>query len=149
MTDTQHITAKEYLQQVKNIDYQLKNIEDEVRQLQSEIITVRSAWPDGQPHGTGTSDPVGNTASKLADKLGALEQKHNDMMLKLWIKRAEIVRTLSEMPHAEYKRLLYLRYVKLQMWEQIAVDMHYTYQWVAGSLHSNALEELQQILDRN
>ena len=141
--------AKEYLQQVKNIDCQIKNIDDEIKQLRSEIITIRSAWPDGQPHGTGTSDPVGNTATKLADKLDALEHKHMEMLSKLWHKRTEIVNNLGKMQHAEYNRLLYLRYVKLEMWEQIAVDMHYTYQWVAGSLHSNALEELQQILDRN
>lgn len=141
--------AKEYLQQVKNIDYQIKNLDDEIKQLRSEIITIRSAWPDGQPHGTGASDPVGNTATKLADKLDDLEHKHMDMLSKLWHKRTEIVNTIGKMQHAEYNRLLYLRYVKLEMWEQIAVDMHYTYQWVAGSLHSNALEELQQILDRN
>lgn len=143
------MNAKEYLQQVKQLNYQIQNIDDEIKQLRSEIITIRSSWPDGQPHGTGTSDPVGEVATKLADELTELEHKQLDLQSRLWRKRTEIVATIGKLQHPEHNRLLYLRYVQLEMWEQIAVEMHYTYQWVAGPLHSNALQELQQILDRS
>lgn len=142
------MVAKEYLQQIKILTTQIQNIDDEIKSLRSEVITIRSSWPDGQPHGSNTSDPVGNVATRLADELIKLEKRQLDLQGELWHKRNEIINTLNQLQHAESNRLLYLRYVQDKTWEHIAVEMHYSYQWVSTALHSNALCELQEILDR-
>lgn len=140
------MNAKEYLMRIRILDARIKNLEEEIRDLRSEIITVRSSWPDGQPHGTGVSNPVESAVEKLVDQLADIEKQHIMLQSKLWSERNEVIETIGKVSHAEYNRLLYLRYVQGEMWEQIAVQMGYTYQWVAGPLHSNALQEVEDIL---
>lgn len=141
--------AKEYLSQIKKLNQQIRNLDEEIQDLRSEIITVRSSWPDGEIHGSGGTSPVEVAVEKLVDGLQKIETEQLMLRSRLWSVRNEIINTIGQVTHAECNRLLYLRYVKCEMWEEIAVDMHYTYQWVAGPLHSNALQEIQQILDSN
>lgn len=141
--------AKEYLLQIKKLNRQIQSLDEEIQDLRNEIITVRSTWPDGEIHGSGGTSPVEAAVEKLIDGLTKIELKQLDLYSRLWSKRNEIINTIGELSNADHNRLLYLRYVRCEMWEEIAVEMHYTYQWVAGPLHSNALQELQQILDRN
>ena len=145
-TEGERMNAKEYLMQVRMLDNKIKNLDEEIRDIRSEIITVRSSWPDGQPHGTGISNPVESAIEKLMDQLQTLEHQMMSMQSQMWRTRNEIIETIGKVTQAEYNRLLYLRYVQGKMWEQIAVDMGYTYQWVAGPLHSNALQEIDEIL---
>ena len=140
--------AKEYLKQIENLDTRIKNLDNEISDLRNEIITVRSSWPDGQPHGSGTTSPVEVAVQELLDGLQGLETLQIHLRSQLWSKRNEIINTISELSNPDHNRLLYLRYVQLKIWEEIAVDMHFSYQWVSGALHSNALQELQKILDR-
>ena len=140
------MNAKEYLSQIQILDNKIKNLEDEIRDIRSEIITVRSSWPNGQPHGTGVSNPVEQAVEKLIDQLEDIEKQPIMLQSKLWSARNEVIETIGKVSHAEYNRLLYLRYVQGCLWEQIAVQMGYTYQWVAGPLHSNALQEVDEIL---
>ena len=140
--------AKEYLQQIEVLDNRIKNLDDEIKNVRDEIITVRSSWPDGQPHGSGTTSPVEVAVQELLDGLQGLETLQMHLRSQLWSKRNEIINTISELSNPDHNRLLYLRYVQLKIWEEIAVDMHFSYQWVSSALHSNALQELQIILDR-
>lgn len=141
------MTAKEYLLQVHKLDIMIRNLDDEIRKLREEEVSIRSTWPDGQPHGSGTTDPTASMAVKLADQLSDLEDSHSRTRAELWQKRKEILGTISRVNQPEYNRLLYLRYVESCTWEEIAVDMHYTYQWVAGPLHGNALKEVEKIIN--
>ena len=60
-------TAQKYLEQIQRIRATISNLDSQIERLRNEEASVRSAWTDGQPHGTGTTDPVGNAAAKLAD----------------------------------------------------------------------------------
>lgn len=140
--------AKEYLQQIGVLDNRIKNLDDEIKNVRDEIIIVRSSWPDGQPHGSGTTSPVEVAVQELLDGLQGLETLQMHLRSQLWSKRNEIINTIGELSNPNHNRLLYLRYVQQKIWEEIAVDMHFSYQWVSGALHSNALQELQKILDR-
>ena len=138
--------AKEYLKQIENLDTRIKNLDNEIRDLRNEIITVRSSWPDGQPHGSGTTSPVEVAVQELVDGLQGIEMLQLHLRSQLWSKRNEIINTIGQLSNPDHNRLLYLRYVRLMIWEEIAVDMHFSYQWVSGALHSNALQELDAIL---
>lgn len=140
------MTGREYLRQARALNSKIKNLEEEVDKLREEQAAVRSAWPDGQPHGTGTTDPTGVMASRLADKLLTAEHELLATRDALLVKRMEILKTINKVERAEYNRLLYLRYVQCLKWEDIAEDMHYVYQWVAGPLHDNAVAEVEKIL---
>lgn len=143
------MTAKEYLLQIEQLKTMIRNTDDLINDLRAQEISVRSAWPDGQPHGSGTTDPVGNAASKLADELMDAEYSQLQWRRALYRKQIEITETLSKLERPEHNRLLFLRYVEGWTWDQIAEDMERTYQWVANSvsgLHGNALRELEKIL---
>ncbi len=65
--------------------------------------------------------------------------------------KQKITREIDSISNDEYRLLLTLRYLNYDTWEQIAVKMGYTYQWV-HVLHSRALiyfEEKVQVLDCN
>lgn len=140
------MTAKEYLMQIRKLNSDIQNIDDEIKKLREETASLRSAWPDGQLHGTGTTDPTGRVAVQLADELADAERRHVQCRRKLWRKRLEVIEAIRKVERADCSRLLYLRYVQCERWEQIAVEMDFTYQWVAGGLHSIALKEFEKIL---
>lgn len=139
--------AKDYLLQIRILDTRLKNIEAEIREISEQSASLRSAWPDGQPHGSGTSDPTAAKAIKLADRLQDLEYQQIEVRSQLWHKRAEIVEVIGKVDDADCERLLYLRYVQCKTWETIADEMYFTYQWVAGPLHSRALQKVSKIIN--
>lgn len=158
-------SAKDYLMQIRLLDMRLKTIDNTIAELRSEIrsigdISVRSSWPDGQPHGTITTDPTGNQAAKLADANRAKYEELRDQLMryeteqiavrsKLWSKKAEILNVLDQVPDPTCHELLVRRYVNGETWELIAVSLNYTYQWVAGPLHGRALTLVADILEKN
>ena len=140
--------AKQYLMQVRLIDRRLRNVTKEIEAIRDAYSeTMRSPWPDGQAHGSGgKSDPVGEAAAKLADQLKGIEARQIRLRAKLWSIRTEVVNTIGRVPDADCNELLYRRYVECQKWEKIALEMGFDYSWVAGGLHSRALELIGEVL---
>ena len=138
------MTAKEYLMQIRILDARCRSLESEIEAIRAETATLRSPWPDGQPHGTNVGDPVGTQASKLADQLNRLEEQLLKNKGRLWLKRMEIVETIGRVQDADCNRLLYMRYIENRKWEEIAVELGYTYRWVT-SIHGNALKKIDEI----
>lgn len=155
--------AKDYLMQIRLLDMRLKSVEQNIDAIRTERqslcdVSLRSAWPDGQPHGTMTGDPTGTQAVRNADRFerkreqlaAQLQQYETEQILlksELWNKRVDIIAVLNQVPDALCHRLLYLRYVECQRWEYIAVELNKSYQWVAGSLHSRGLIMVEEILE--
>lgn len=137
--------AKDYLMQCRQIEEQILQIDAEIQSLRDEQILLRSSWPDGQPHGTGKSDPVGNQAAKIADQIQKLEIKQLKKRGELWLKRAEIIETIGLVQDEVLNRLLWLRYVQGVSFEEVAVDMHYSYRHVTR-LHGEALQRVEKIM---
>ena len=154
--------AKDYLMQIRLLDMRLKSVEQNIEAIRTERqslgdVSLRSAWPDGQPHGTLTGDPTGTQAVRNADRFerkreqlaARLQQYETEQILlkaELWNKRVDIISVLNQVPDALCHRLLYLRYVECRRWEYIAVELNKSYQWVAGSLHSRGLIMVEEIL---
>jgi len=160
--------AKEYLNQVGIIDARLKMIDANIARLRKELasldsITINSSWPDGQPHGTIITDPTSRQAVKLADtpnekreqlKAELLDYEYKEILARsrLWSKRMEVIETLSLIYDAAepmtkvYCRLLSLKYLESKTWEEIAVDIGYTFRHTLR-LHGIALQRLERILN--
>lgn len=157
------MSAKAYLGQVRILRARERILQDQIDIIRAELeaaeVTLRSAWPDGQPHGTGVTDPVGEKAAadvdariqekrkQLMDQLTDIEVQLLRVKSDLYAKRMEIIETIGSIPDADCNTLLYMRYVKCETWEQIAVSMHFTYQWVAGPLHGKALALMEKVLE--
>lgn len=157
--------AKDYLLQIRLLDAKLNTVTsniDKIRQQLKELgdVDLSSSWPDGQPHGTITTDPTGSKAiknleqyklehDKLVDQLREYEHQEISARSELWSKRMEILSVLDRVPDPLCYQLLVLRYVECRKWEWIAVELDKTYQWVAGPLHGRALVLVDDILQKN
>lgn len=162
------MNVKEYLWQVGIIDARLKTIDANIKKIQYDLqaigdISVSSKWPDGQPRGTKTTDPTGSKAVKLADatnkkrdelirELRELEYRQIITRSHLWSVRMDVIDTIEKIyDPAEpitktYYKLLMLRYIDNKTWEQIAVELGYTFRHTTR-LHGIALKRMEKILN--
>lgn len=157
-----NMNAKEYLQQLELIDAKYKETKAEIERIRSEIkslgdVTVSSPWPDGQPRGTKMPDPtpvkaIENLAQYKAQRaalnreLQQLELDQLTYLSELWSKRTEVLRVISKIRKTTYYKLLKYKYCDYLSLEEIAVTLHYTYQYIV-LMHGDALKEVQKILD--
>jgi hypothetical protein len=118
----------------------IRNREHDLAELREERESI-SINLDGMPHGTSLSDKTARLAAQLADA----EEEIIELRSEAWSIRMEIVRTLNRIQTPEYNTLLYLRYIEGKTWEQIAVEMHYTFRHTTR-LHGDALREVDAIL---
>ena len=157
------MNAKEYLMQVGIIDAKLKTVEANIRKLRDEILTLddvslSSSWPDGQPHGTKTTDPTGSQGTRLADannerreklRKELLDYEYQEVTLrsKLWNKRMQTIEMIAHIMDSgdvmakTYYTLLTMRYVDGASWEEIAVEIGYTWRHTIR-LHGEALKKI-------
>ena len=143
------MTAEQYLSQYRLLSARLAVLESNIKAIQEERITLRSAWPDGQPHGTMVGDPTAHKAIELTRTLAGYENKQRKLKAELWGKRQEIVDTINLVPDPNCMTLLFLRYINLLTWEEVAVCMGYSYRWVAGALHDKSLGMIDEIINKN
>lgn len=85
----------------------------------------------------------------MADCVAKIVEKKEQISENIaqWLDSKNEAQQLLEKCDADCMRLLYKRYFKGDSWEQIAFDMNFTYQWVAGGLHRKALTQFQKALD--
>lgn len=153
------MTAKEYLIQYRVIQARLRAIESMLRDLREELTglgagSIRSPWPDGQPHGTGTTDPTGSDAIRVADamteerreqlreQLADLEVREYKARSELWQQRVQIEETIGAVSNPTYNEILHRRYIEGQTFELIAVEMNYSWRHTIR-LHGEALLEVE------
>lgn len=161
------MNAKEYLLQVGITEAKIKTLDAEIDRIRKELhsigdISLTSSFPDGQPHGTKTTDPTGQKAVKLADAynkkrdelksmLLEYEYRHIQLRSHLWSVRADVIETIEQIyDPAEpltktYYELLMLRYVENKSWERIAVELGYTFRHTIR-MHGIALQRIERIL---
>jgi DNA-directed RNA polymerase specialized sigma subunit len=144
------LNAKEYLRQLRRLNDIVQSKLDQIETLRSlaqkityvpKIVSVQESIPE---------DKMTELISKIVDLQKELETDINNLLdLKL-----EIMHQINSIDNDDYKLLLMLRYLNFKTWEEIAVEMGCSYQWV-HVLHSKALiyfqEKVQfsETLDRN
>lgn len=120
------MNAIEFLNQYREADRRAKRFKTEYEQELELIDTVKStADIDGLPRGNGIKKPVEDKAIKLADKAIAWKIAELDAIEV----RQKVFDAITNIKGDEGD-LLYLRYVKLMKWNEIADEMGYTERWV-------------------
>lgn len=156
------MNAKSYLMQAQLYEIRLKNIDALIRSIRAEIraigtVDLKAAWPDGQPHGTNKGDPTGTLATAMADSYSAkLEQlkkmlvdyEHKQIIARseYWKKKMEIAESIGKVEDPTHCRILNMRYVEMKTFEEIAVEIGYTYRHTIR-LHGTALKEYERMVD--
>lgn len=79
------------------------------------------------------------------DKLAELESEINNKIDDLVAVKTEIYRTLCKLPDRNQRLVLIAYYLDMTTWEQIAVNMNYSYQHIMW-IRKKAIEEVDALI---
>jgi len=133
-------TAKEYLKQTFTIDKEINVLIQTVEELESKaekvttLLQLNEAQTDFNPHSRE------DTIVKMID----MKNKINDRIDNLVDLKSEIFDKINKIEDPEYRTLLTLRYINLYTFEQIAVEMHYSWRHIIRK-HGYALLEFEKV----
>lgn len=134
--------AKDYLKQIKIMDARINALNDDLAYLQALATRTTSVLGGDRVQTSGNKDKIGDCAVKIADKMIQI----NEEIDRLFEYKEEVWELISKC-EAECITLISKRYFQFKRWEEIAVEMNFTYQWVQGGLHQKALAQVQRALD--
>lgn len=133
------MTAKEYLSRIRRQKYILEQVEKEMLEVRSDILTLRAS--------SLLEKVTGSKDSDLADSYIKLEKYFEEVNTewdKLIDMRREAKALIKMLPDAQQQAILYARYINCKPWEQVAVDMHYSWKGVF-KLHGRALKSFERV----
>ena len=127
---------KEYLKGYQRALREIDRIRELLQELQIDKMCP-SLIQDGMPHGSGKSDLSGYMAKKESLEkrlLKAQEAALNEL--------DDITDRIDRLRDDNEIDVLFNRYIKGMGWEEIAVKMGYSWQWI-HKIHSSALKNLR------
>lgn len=136
------MTPKEYLQQYRQAVMRAEAAMDHLEELRAMAtrITPYYSAEGGGTHQAG--DKLGAAVARILDA----ESRVSDELEMLEATEREIICTISKLTDGTLRTLLYERYINGKTWEQIAVQMNYTYRRVT-QLHGKALEKIRELIE--
>ncbi len=120
---------REYRWLVKNI----QEMEDELAELETQATHITSSLKEDVVDYTSCKDKMSGQVARIIE----LQDTINEQLARMYALQKSIREKISGMPERE-KRLLTLKYIEGMTWEEVAVDMDYSWQHI-HRLHSRAL----------
>ena len=140
------MTAKEYLQQVKEMDTTVKNKMVELYQLRC-LATSITAPPDREAVQTsGISDKVGNIGAKIVDLQNEI-MGQIDEYIQIKQECIDIIERVRPLNDLQYN-ILHKKYVGNQTLREIAEEECYSYDYIRES-HGEALKKVAKIMQNS
>ena len=137
------MTAKEYLEQIKEYETRIKQ-----KQIQLECLRETAGGASGIRY-----DKERIQVSVMADAVERavitvmeLEDQIFVEKVRLETLRAQIITQIHDVGDDRYIKVLFKRYVEHKSYELISVECHYSYDYVK-ELHSDALRSFAKIVD--
>ena len=124
----------------------LRGYERAVRQMQRSELRIRelrlnqicpAVIADGMPHASGGSD--------LSDFAAAMDEERRKYLKARYLRVKlcqEIMDKIERLPNEDEKDVLAFRYIKLMKWEDICVEMGFSWKQV-HRIHSKALTDFK------
>lgn len=131
------MTPKEYLSRAWLLDREITALKRAKRRAYDRCVSG-VASVSGAPSGGGVSDGGMSRYAAFADEIDRQLARLSD------IKR-EVSEVISHVPDTTLRTLLVRRYLSFEKWENIAVEMNYSWRQVMR-LHGQALREVAKIL---
>ena len=136
------MTPKEYLQQYRDAVRRAAAAQDHLDELRSMAtrITPNYGGEGGGTHQTG--DKLGAAVARIMDA----ESRVSDEIEMLEATEREVIKTINGVQDGTLSKLLYERYINGKTWEQIAVQMNYSYRQITR-MHGSALIAVKYVLE--
>ena len=122
-----------YLSRYRRLNERIDRLLEEQRRWRERALKITPTLSQA-PGGSESGSPV----ERPMDKVLEIEEEINREIDELQTVRQEIRAALNQLEDENLKLLMEYRYIDGLTWEQIAVEMHYGFQWVC-KLHGRAL----------
>lgn len=136
------MNAKEYLQSIKKADQMVAAMLRERDQLGDMRYRITQALKPVMVSGGGAHGGFTDASDKMVDLEAEISKKISQY---IDLKR-EAGALLRKLDNPQHYRVLHQHYVMFETFEQVAVDMGYTYRNICY-LHGRALQAFQRVLD--
>ncbi len=136
------MTAKQHLSRYQEINREIDALVEDCDRLRSLAERVGCGQLDGMPK-SANPDPSAQF-TRAIEQIIAKEAEIDRRIEAMMVVRDEIELTIETVSDATLRTLLRYRYICGWTWEQIAVEMHYSYMHVCR-LHGKALGEVKML----
>lgn len=102
----EEMTAKEYLNQVRNLESKMKILKEEIDTLREMVVSTGAIQQGERVLSSGTQDKMAETICKINEK----ECEWNDLMREFALARANVIINIQKLNNPEYEQILYKRY---------------------------------------
>lgn len=133
------MTAKEYLQKVRNKDREINNLISDKETLVEMMYSLSGAGEGERVQTSRNNDKLGTLYSRIDEKERKITQKI-DELIDFRLKVSDEINRLEDI---RYVSILHKRYIRFQSWERIAIDLGYNVRYVQR-LHGQALIEFEE-----
>lgn len=128
---------KEYLRRYGDAVRAEEQLKEEIRQLRLDTM-MPAVVNDGMPHGSSSGSDLSGYVAKVD---AMIEDLRKQMEARIDIRR-EIIGKIEKMENETEKLILRYRYIHLLKWEEIAVQMDYSWKGI-HKVHGRALQHFK------
>ena len=132
------MNVKQWLMRARTLDREINSLLEEKQNVRDRILKITQSYTGNVVQAT--KDP------HKFDRVVELELEIDKNIDELVRVKAEILNAISKLQDGRYREILRLRYLKGMTFEQIAVEMHYSWRHVC-TLHGRALLRMEDIIN--
>ena len=132
------MTARQYLGQAYRLDQRIKSKLIQLSLLRDNAMNITANLKEITVQTSHDNTKMENTILKILQQ----EKEIDDEIDRLLDLKSEVRRVIGKVPNIEYQLLLELRYLCFRSWEEIAVEMDYSIDYVF-KIHRKALEMVE------
>ena len=132
--------AKEYFAQIRKTDRLIQRLTDTVNTLRSGLTSQSYELKPDKVQTSGAKDTLGETIVKIM----SLEDDINARFDELVDMKQEAFTMINRIPDLDQQNILIGRYIQLKKWEDIALELNFSIQWVY-ELHGKGLLAFSQM----
>ena len=126
--------TKKQLQEYYWLKRNINQLEDRLLELETQATKITSTITDEPKNSSSNGDKISNIVIKIID----VKYKINSQLQRSYQILEEIENTIEKLPERE-RYLMRSKYIEGKTWEQIAVDMNYSWMHI-HRIHSKALK---------
>ena len=132
--------AKDYFAQIRKTDRLIQRLTDTVNTLRSGLTSQSYELKPDKVQTSGAKDTLGETIVKIM----SLEDDINARIDELVDMKQEAFTMINRIPDLDQQNILIGRYIQLKKWEDIALELNFSIQWVY-ELHGKGLLAFSQM----
>ena len=132
--------AKDYFAQIRKTDRLIQRLIDTVNTLRSGLTSQSYELKPDKVQTSGAKDTLGETIVKIM----SLEDDINARIDELVDMKQEAFTMINRIPDLDQQNILIGRYIQLKKWEDIALELNFSIQWVY-ELHGKGLLAFSQM----